>query len=124
LLIRLEIENFYSIKHRQVLDLRVPRTAPAEQRFVELLGTSGIRIPKVVALFGANASGKTTVLRAISFLVAFATRSFNENKPNDSISILPFAAADTRAGSTKLAMEFMPFANPSRRPCRAAPSIP
>lgn len=111
MLIRLEIENFYSVREPQTLDLRIPRTAPAEQRFVELPGTQGLRLPKVVALFGANASGKTTVLRAIPFLVGFATRSFNQYEPNDRVSILPFAIPECRESSTAIAIEYMPYSD-------------
>jgi uncharacterized protein len=74
---RLEIENFYSVRQAQVLDLRVADNVPAVAgRFGEACPGSTARVPKVVALFGANASGKSTVLRALAFLGWFVQSSF------------------------------------------------
>lgn len=74
MLFRLEIENFYSIADRQEIDfcLRVPD----DPRFAPIYPNAKKRAPKVVAVFGPNASGKTVFLRAISFLAWFATDSF------------------------------------------------
>jgi uncharacterized protein len=72
MLYKFEVENFFSIRDRQVIDLTVDgKVADAEGRFGPIFRGADIRAPKVVALFGANASGKTTVLRALTFLVAF-----------------------------------------------------
>jgi uncharacterized protein len=77
MLYRLEIENFYCIRDRQILDLTVPRTTPEyPERFAPIFEGSDLRAPKVVAVYGANGSGKTTVLRALSFLAWFVKDSF------------------------------------------------
>ncbi len=69
---RLEIENFYSIREPQVIDLRASGHAPEDaDRLAPLWKGENERAPKVVALFGANASGKSNVLKALSFLVWF-----------------------------------------------------
>lgn len=69
---RIEIENFLSIRDRQVVDLRVSGKVPDPfDRFEPIFPNSTTRAPKVVALFGANASGKTNVLKALAFLVQF-----------------------------------------------------
>ena len=74
---RLEIENFYSIRDRQVSDLGVDGTVPDDRHDLAPLWTkAGRRGPKVVALFGANASGKSNVLKALSFLIWFVKDSF------------------------------------------------
>jgi uncharacterized protein len=74
---RLEIENFYSVRQAQVLDLRVADNVPeVAGRFGEACPGSNARVPKVVALFGANASGKSTVLRVLAFLGWFVQSSF------------------------------------------------
>jgi len=68
-LYRLEVENFFSIRDPQVLDLSVDGKVPdPEGRFAPIFEGSDMRAPKVVALYGANASGKTTVLRALEFI--------------------------------------------------------
>lgn len=73
---RLEIENFCSIKSHQILDLTIaPNVPDLDDRFAGLFPGSTIRAPKVVALYGANASGKTTTLKALDFLVRFTRDS-------------------------------------------------
>jgi hypothetical protein len=74
---RIEIENFYSVRQAQSLDLRVAENVPdIAGRFGEVCAGSRERAPKVVALFGPNASGKSTVLRALAFLGWFVQHSF------------------------------------------------
>lgn len=69
---QIEIENFLSIRDRQVVDLRVSGKVQDEfGRFSPIFRGAKVRAPKVVALFGANASGKTNVLKALNFLVSF-----------------------------------------------------
>ena len=75
---RLEIENFYSIRETQVIDLRIGAKVPDDEgRFAEIKDGSGARVPKTVAFFGANASGKSNVLRALAFLGWFLVESFS-----------------------------------------------
>lgn len=77
MLYRLEIENFYSVRDRQVIDLTVPRNVrDHRERFAPIFEGCDLRAPKVVSLFGANGSGKSTVLRALAFLVWFLRESF------------------------------------------------
>jgi len=71
MLYKLEIDNFFSIRDPQVLDLSIDSKVPdPEGRFATVFDGADVRVPKVIALYGANASGKTTVLRALEFIVA------------------------------------------------------
>ncbi|MEE9926353.1 MAG: AAA family ATPase [Brucella anthropi] len=73
----MEIENFYSFRDPQTLDLRIPRNVPGyPERFSSLFPGAEERAPKVVALFGANGSGKSSVLKALTFLSWFLKDSF------------------------------------------------
>ena len=66
---KIEIENFYSIKDREVLDFTVSKNVPdSPANFVHSISDESIRVSKVAALFGPNASGKSTVLRSVYFL--------------------------------------------------------
>jgi hypothetical protein len=68
----IEIENFLSFRDRQVVDLRVSgKVSDKVGRFGPIFPTSETKAPKIVALFGANASGKTNVLKALSSIVQF-----------------------------------------------------
>lgn len=82
MLYRIEIENFYSIRDRQILDLRVPRGVPEfPERFAPIFPRAEERVAKVIALFGPNGSGKSTVLRALSFIAWFLSESFQHKGP-------------------------------------------
>jgi hypothetical protein len=82
MLYRLEIENFFSVRDRQVLDLSIDGKVPdPEGRYAPIFAGADIRAPKVVALYGANASGKTTVLRALQFIVTMIRDSVQRTGP-------------------------------------------
>lgn len=102
---KLELENFYSFRDRQILDLSVPLTAPSDtERFGEIFSGSKLRAPKVLALFGANASGKSTILKAISFISWFVTRSFDHSGP--ALPIERFNDFESSNRPIRLAIEF------------------
>jgi predicted ATP-dependent endonuclease of OLD family len=82
MLYRLEVENFFSIRDPQILDLSVDAKVPdPEGRFAPIFEGAHARVPKVVALYGANASGKTTVLRALDFIVMMIRDSVQRTVP-------------------------------------------
>lgn len=82
MLYKLEIENFYSIRDPQVIDLTIaPNVPDVEGRYAEIFPGSGLRAPKVVSIYGANASGKTTILKALHFLITFARDSSQRTTP-------------------------------------------
>jgi len=82
MLYRLEVENFFSIRDPQVLDLSVDAKVPdREGRYAQIFQGSETRAPKVIALYGANASGKTTVLRALDFITAMIRDSVRRDVP-------------------------------------------
>jgi hypothetical protein len=88
---RLEIENFYSIRETQVIDLRIGAKVPDEEgRFGCPRDDSDVRVPKTVAFFGANASGKSNVLRALAFIEWFLADSFTLT-PDEPLPLWRFA---------------------------------
>ena len=103
---KLTIENFYSFKEAQVFDLSIARNATdPDGRFAKPLGDSEERFPKVVAVFGANASGKTNLLRAVSFFRHFTVES--ADWPRDrKIPFLNFSSEEFWALPTRFRVEF------------------
>lgn len=74
MLYKIELQNFYCFRDQQIIDLRVRGSVPeAEDRFRPIYPGSSDRAPVAVMLFGANASGKSTVLRALTLLKNFIT---------------------------------------------------
>ena len=82
MIFRLEIENFYCFRDLQVVDLEVAENVPdVPGRFGSIAAGVKRRGPKIVAFFGANASGKSTVLRALAFIAWFARDSLLLSAP-------------------------------------------
>lgn len=82
MLYKLEVENFFSIRDPQVLDLTVDGKVPdPEGRYASIFEGAETRAPKVVAIYGANASGKTTILRALEFIVTMIRDSVARTVP-------------------------------------------
>lgn len=103
---RLEIENFFSVRDAAVIDLRVAASVPElHGRFEPIFRGSVERAPKVVAFFGPNASGKSTVLKAIAFLAWFARDSF-QLPESKALPCERFNDVASAARLTRLAIEF------------------
>jgi hypothetical protein len=123
---RLEIENFYSIRDRQVIDLRALGHAPAEPgRLAPLWKGAEDRAPKVVALFGANAAGKSNILKALSFIAWIVKDSFSAPRgarmPFDRFNDLRMLDAPTRLAVHVAGIENITQADdPNARQCRYA----
>lgn len=102
---KITIENFFSIADCQELVFEVSRNAPDLLRFKPPRSDESIRLPTVVGFFGSNASGKSTILRAIVSSVHFALNSFNwTNEIN--VLFQPYRQKDWWGKPTKITLEF------------------
>ena len=100
----LEIENFLSIRDRQVLDLRISGSVPGRfDRFAPIFPQAATRAPKVMALFGANASGKTNVLKALAFVIQFVRNP--EVRSQSGALVERFNDEESRNRPIRLALE-------------------
>lgn len=108
----LEIENFYSVLDRQEIDLRVAANVREDSYlFAPVWPGATDRAPKVIAVFGPNASGKSTILRALSFIAWFIRDSFTL-APD---AALPYERFNSRIGQsrpTKLAITLSGLIDP------------
>lgn len=103
---KIEIENFFSIREKQVIDFTVPRNATdPDGRFASPLENPEYRVPRVIVLFGANASGKTNVLRAIQAIRDLLKTSASPPSQNRTF-IIPFASDEAISKPTRIAVEF------------------
>jgi hypothetical protein len=80
------IENFFSVADRQEMDFRVPANAPDLGCFRDSKRVPGQRLPLIIGIYGPNASGKSTILRAITTTVWFLQHSFTF-LPNNAIPL-------------------------------------
>lgn len=106
MLYKLEVENFFSLRDHQLLDLSIDAKVPdPENRFAPVFQGAALRAPKVVVLFGANASGKTTVLRALEF-IASTMRDSVQRAAAGFHGCERFNDAESRDRPMRLAIEF------------------
>jgi AAA15 family ATPase/GTPase len=66
MIINFSVQNFGSIKEKQNLSFEADKSTHLEDAYVVNCG--GERILKLALIYGANASGKTTILKALDFL--------------------------------------------------------
>lgn len=103
---RLEVSNFFSIRQPQAIDLRIGNAVPdIPGRFDALFPNSKERASRVAAFYGPNASGKSTVLKALSFIAWFARDSF-QLLPSATVPCERFNDAQALNEPIHLAIEF------------------
>jgi uncharacterized protein len=106
MIFRLDVENFYCFRDRQVVDLEIAENVPdLPGRFGSIAPGVSRRTSKVVALFGPNASGKSTVLRALTFIAWFARDSFQWT-PEARLPYERFYDAESTERPTRLRLYF------------------
>jgi len=99
----LTFKNFYSFNDEGVVDFIVNEHAPDTDAYSN--DSENTRVTKLLAVIGPNASGKTNVLKALTFLKWLTVSSFNL-KPEDDIPFKPFFGSTDKNNSTYLSVEF------------------
>ena len=82
-----QVQNFYSIRERQTISFVPTNDDRMRDQYVHEV-SDGVELLKIGIVYGSNASGKTTLLQALSFF-----RSTMLNKPeskNDGMRYFPF----------------------------------
>ncbi|MBQ3840895.1 MAG: hypothetical protein II819_13355, partial [Fibrobacter sp.] len=66
MLLKIELENFFSIKEKVCIDFRAAgmNSAKARELSDNVFEWNGAKILKCVGLFGPNASGKSNIVKA------------------------------------------------------------
>ncbi len=98
------IENFFSIKKPQTISFEpTSDTFMSDEYSCEV--KDGVRLLKIGIIYGANASGKTTILNAIDFFKTLVLRMPQDR--NEKTGLVPFLLDDiSRNKTTKMAMTF------------------
>ena len=82
-----QVQNFYSIRERQTISFVPTNDSNMRGQYVHEV-SDGVELLKIGIVYGSNASGKTTLLRALSYF-----RSTMLNKPeskNEGMRYFPF----------------------------------
>lgn len=86
MIINFNIKNFGSIKEQQTLSFEAEKTDHLEDFYISKIGKR--RLLKIILIYGANASGKTTILKALDFLRDIVLNP--EDKKTDKLDFQPF----------------------------------
>ncbi len=83
------ITNTYSIKERQNISFEAAFHEPGSIHYCK--GPSAKKLLKMAVVYGANASGKSNLIKAFDFYCAFIKNGFTKLKPNEETGFVPFA---------------------------------
>ena len=105
MIINFSVENFGSIKEKQTLSFLANNSDHLEDYYI-IEPIKGLRLNKLALIYGANASGKTTVLKALDFLRDICTEPFD--KKTEKFDFEPFLFDEkTPIQNTKFELEFV-----------------
>src|SRR5690606_40465175 len=101
MIINFNISNFGAVKEFQSLTFEADRSDHLESTYV--VHASGLRLLKIALIYGANASGKTTILNALEFLRTLVLEPLP--KKTDTLEYQPFLFdADTPEENSNLSI--------------------
>ena len=104
MIVNFSIQNFGSIKDKQTLSFEADTSEHLEDAYV--VHTAGKRLLKLALIYGANASGKTTVLKALDFLRNLVVNP--KEKKTDILDFSPYLFdANTPEQTTGLSIAFV-----------------
>jgi len=104
MLINFNIQNFGSIKDKQTLSFEADKSKHLEDYYV--IEKNGLRLLKIGLIYGANASGKTTILKALQFLINTVLNP--REQKNKLLNFEPFLFdVDTPNQNTSLTIDFL-----------------
>ncbi len=104
MIINFSVQNFGSIKDKQTLTFEADKSEHLENSYV--INTNGLRLLKIILIYGANASGKTTILKALEFLRDIVLEP--ETKKTDELYFQPFLFdSETPEQNSIMSIEFL-----------------
>lgn len=104
MIIKFSVQNFGSIKDKQTLSFEADKSNHLEEYYI--IPINGMRLLKLGMIYGANASGKTTVLKALDLLRNIALKP--KEKKTDELDFNPFLFdSETPNQNTILSIEFI-----------------
>lgn len=86
MIVNFSVKNFGPIKEKQTLSFEAGRSTHLEDAYVYRIGK--MRLLKIALIYGANASGKSTILKALDFLRDIVL--YPESKKTESFAFQPF----------------------------------
>ena len=97
------LQNFQSFREPVQISLELNRHTPEDGR--SCTSALGTRLSKAIAVVGANASGKTTLIKSLVFVDWFVKHSFHA-KPDEPIPLAAHFSATTEPSTFEVEFEF------------------
>lgn len=88
MLLKFTVENFLSFKYTQTLDLIA--SSMTQHSETNIIFKENYKLLKTIAIFGANASGKSNLFTAIEFARDFIINSSKDTQAEEDIPVEPF----------------------------------
>lgn len=101
--VKFSVQNFLSFKDLNSLELIASNITQHEENTID---TKQYKLLKSVAIFGANASGKSNLFKAMQFARDFVLSSSKESQANEKIHVTPFLLS-TKTESEPSLFEFV-----------------
>lgn len=98
MIIDFSVSNFGPIKDRQTLSFEADKSQHLEDYYVHKVGNK--RLLNLIFIYGANASGKTTILKALDFLRQFVSKPLVQK--DQLIDVTPFLFDATSANENTI----------------------
>ena len=86
MIINFSLQNFGSVKDKQTLTFEADKSEHLNDYYI--INVGGFRLLKLALIYGANASGKTTILKGLEFLRDLVLEP--EEKKTDTLEFRPF----------------------------------
>lgn len=90
MLLRFSVSNFGSLRDEQELSLVASTLRDDDRGLIDVPELKSVKVLPSVVIYGANASGKSNVLRALSHMKELVRNSHREGEPGSPISLKPF----------------------------------
>lgn len=97
--LRFSATNFASVLHRQELSLIASGLSDTETSLFTIPGLAKNRVLPSALIYGANASGKSNILRALSFMRGAVLYSQIKGGPGTKIPVIPYKLSGSRNSS-------------------------
>ncbi|CAM1369918.1 ATP-binding protein [Tenacibaculum litoreum] len=98
MIINFSLQNFGSVKDKQTLTFEADKSKHLNDYYI--VNTNGFRLLKLALIYGANASGKTTILNGLEFLRDLVLEP--EEKKTDELEFNPFLFDEQTPNQTSI----------------------
>jgi uncharacterized protein len=99
MLVEFRVKNFRSLRDEQVLSLVASKDKTLQNTHTQQTGIAAVPLlVRSAVIYGANASGKSNLIKALQYMRAMVTESATSVQPGQTFSVQPFKLDGASAG--------------------------